>query len=216
MRIILNLSAADSSRNRYALVWGIPATLVGLLGLVLLVVSGNRQIREYHGVQSQVAEVRQREDELRKKEAGIRKDLEKPEYRAMLGEARFVNSLIDQKQLSLTGLAARIADLLPDEARLTGLALTSREGEMVVRMSISGKSEEAVETFLSDLEDAPDFKDVTIINQGFQEEGVQSGQVNIACTAHYLPGAAVAEPEVKSQEPEGAEKGKPKLPARTR
>ncbi len=216
MRITLNLSAADSTRNRYALVWGIPATLVGVLGLVLLGVSGNREYREFHGVQSQVAEVQQHEDDLRKKEAGIRKDLEKPEYRALLGEAKFVNTLIDQKQLSLTELSARIADLLPDEARLTGLALTSREGEIVVRMSISGKSEEAVETFLSDLEDAPDFKDVTIINQGFQEEGVQSGQVNIACAAHYLPGAAGAESEVKSQEPEGAEKPKPKLENRTK
>lgn len=189
MRITLNLSAADSTRNRYALVWAIPATLVGLVGLVLLEHAGVRVLHEYQGVQRQVAEVQQREDALRKKEAVIRKDLERPESREMLAQARFVNTLIEQKKLSLAELAARIADLLPDEARLTGLALTSKEGEMTVRMAITGKSEDAVETFLGNLEDAPDFKDVTIINQGFDEEGAQPGQVNIACTAHYLPGA---------------------------
>jgi hypothetical protein len=57
------------------------------------------------------------------------------------------------------------------------------------------KGEDAIETFLNDLEDAPDFKDVAIVNQGFQEEAVQGEQVNVICTARYLPEVDVSSEE---------------------
>jgi Tfp pilus assembly protein PilN len=189
MRINLNLAVAESVRDRYSLAWALPATLAGLLGLVLLAVSGVREFREYRAVRRQVAEVQQREGQLRAQGADIRRELEKPEFRELLRQARFINTLIDQKQLSPAALAARLADLLPDDARLTGLAVSWQGEDLVVRMGVSGKDEEAIEAFLGDLEDAPDFKDVTIINQGFEEVGAQPGQVSIACTARYLPGA---------------------------
>jgi heme exporter protein D len=189
MRITLNLSTADGSRGRYTLAWAIPATVVGLVGLLGLGVSLAREIREYRAVQRQVAEVQQREDQLRGQEAAIRKDLENPEYGELLRQARFVNSLIDQKQLSVTELAAQFADLMPEDARLNGLSLAAKGEDLMVHFTIAAKSEEAIETFLGDLEDAPDFKDVTIINQGFQEAGAQPGQVSVACAARYLPGA---------------------------
>jgi hypothetical protein len=81
---------------------------------------------------------------------------------------------------------------MPEDARLTGLSLTTPKGktsEYLLRMGISAKGEDSIETLLNDLEDAPDFKDVTIINQGFQAESAQAGQVNIVFTARYLPGA---------------------------
>jgi hypothetical protein len=53
---------------------------------------------------------------------------------------------------------------------------------------ITGKNAGAIETFLSNLEDSPSFKDVAIINEGFEEAGTVSELENIACTAHYLPG----------------------------
>jgi hypothetical protein len=189
MRITLNLSTADGSRGRHTLAWAIPATVVGLVGLVGLGISAAREIREYRAVQRQVAEIQQREDQLRGQESAIRKELDKPEHGELLRQARFVNSLIDQRQLSVTELVAEFADLMPEDARLSGLSLTAKGEDLVVRFNITAKSEEAVETLLGDLEDAPDFKDVTILNQGFQEEGAQPGQVSVACTARYLPGA---------------------------
>jgi hypothetical protein len=192
MRVTLNLAVAESARDRYALAWAVPATLAGLLGFALLGVYGIREFREYRAVRRQVVEVQQRQGQLRAQGAAIRRELEKPEFRELLRQARFINTLIDQKQLSPAALAARLADLLPDDARLTGLAVT-RQGEggedLIVRMGVSGKNEEAIEGFLGDLEDAPDFKDVAITSQGFEEVGAQPGQVSIACTARYVPGA---------------------------
>lgn len=191
MKITLNLSPAASVRDRYALAWAIPATLAGLAALVLLGRASLREFRDYRGFQRQLSEIQRRADDLHEQEVVLRNKFEDPAYREMFRRARFVNALIDQREVSLPELSARLAGLLPDEAYLTGLTLTSskKPGEdYEVRMSISAKNEDAIEAFLNDLEDSPDFKDVAITNQGFQEESAQAGQVNIICTVRYLPG----------------------------
>lgn len=206
MKITLNLSPAESARDRYALSWGIPATLIGLAALILL---GRASLREYHdylGIESQLLEVQKRTVDLRNQEVAIRKKLEDPVYSNLLVRARFVNKLIDQKELSLTGLSARLAGLLPEDAHLTGLALTSPKkpgDDYTVRLGITAKSEDAVETFINDLEDSPDFKDVAITNEGFQEQSTQGQQINLICTARYLPGAE-KELEEGNQAPEAS------------
>jgi hypothetical protein len=202
MRITLNLSPAASARDRYALAWAIPATLLGLAALVLLGRASLHEYRDYRGIQHQLTEVEARAEEYRSQEAAIRKKLEDPAYRELLIRAKFVNKLIDQRELSLTELSARLAGLLPEDAHLTGLALASpkKPGEdYVVRMGITAKGEDSVETFINDLEDAPDFKDVSILNQGFQEESSQAQQVNLICTARYLPGTDLSAEEPNAE-----------------
>ena len=194
MKITLNLSPAPSLRDRYALVWAIPATLVGLAVLVVLSRSSLREYREYQGNQEQIAKVQRRSEELSRRESDIRRKLEDPVYQKLLYRAHFVNKLIDERQLSLSDLSARLAGLLPEDAHLTGLALTPPKkpgDDYAVRLGITAKGEDAVETFINDLEDSPDFKDVAIINQGFQEDTSQGQQVNLICTARYLPGVDV-------------------------
>ncbi|MGO8790376.1 MAG: hypothetical protein ACLQVL_23750 [Terriglobia bacterium] len=206
MRITLNLSPATSLRDRYALTWAVPATLIGAIALVLLIRTSFRESRDYWGIQSQLTEVQLRSQELGKQEAAMRRKFEDPSYRELLGQAKFVNTLIDQKKMSLTELSARVAGLLPEDAQLTGLGVTAPKkpgDDYMVRLGINARSEDAVETFINDLEDSPDFKDVSIINQGFQEDSPQGEQVNVMCTARYLPGAEEAY-EAANQPPEAA------------
>jgi Tfp pilus assembly protein PilN len=195
MKVVLNLAIPPSARERYALYWAIPATLLGVTGLAFLLLFTVRSFREYKAVQKSVAEQQGRENTLRAQEMALRKQLEEPEYRRLLDDVQFVNALIEKKRVSLTGLAADITDLMPDEVRLTGLALAPEGQELAVRFVITGKSEEAIESFLSDLEDSPHFKDVAIVNQGFEQTGAASELENIACTAHYLPGESEASGE---------------------
>jgi Tfp pilus assembly protein PilN len=195
MKVELNLAIPPSARERYALYWAIPATLLGVTGLALLLLFTVRSFREYRAVQKSVAEHQGRENTLRDQEMALRKQLEEPQYRRLLNDVQFVNELIEEKRFSLTGLAADITDLIPDDVRLTGLALAPEGQELAVRFVITGKSEEAIESFLSDLEDSPHFKDVRIINQGFEQTAAASELENIACAAHYLPGESEASGE---------------------
>ena len=195
MKVVLNLAIPPSARERYALYWAIPATLLGVTGLAFLLLFTVRSFREYKAVQKSVAEQQGRENTLRAQEMALRKQLEEPEYRRLLDDVQFVNALIEKKRVSLPGLAADITDLMPDEVRLTGLALAPDGQELAVRFVIAGKSEEAIERFLSDLEDSPHFRDVAIVNQGFEQTGAASELENIACTAHYMPGESEASGE---------------------
>jgi len=206
MHITLNLAPAESARDRYALAWGMPVALAGAAVLVLAGRGALHEFREYRDVARQVAEARQHVGDLRAQEEAVRRNFAEPANGELLRRANFVNLLIDQRRLSVAELCARLAELLPRDARLTGLAL-SASGEAAngysIKLGIAAKSEEAVESFLNDLEDAADFREVAIINEGFLEESSQAGQVNITCTARYIPGSGIQTPAVRGQERRG-------------
>jgi hypothetical protein len=211
MKITLNLSPAASARDRFALAWAIPATLVGVAVLVLLGRASLREYREYQGIELQLAEVQTHADELRDQEAAIRRKLAYPAYRELFRRAQFVNKLIDEREVTLTEVSARLAGLLPEDAHLSGLALTPPKkpgDDYMLRIGILAKNEDAVDTYLNDLEDDPEFKDVSINNQTISEDSAQGQLLNLICTMRYLPGVA-EEAEGKSPEPEaGSEKPK--------
>jgi len=186
MRVTLNLSIAPSPRERYALAWAVPAVLVASAVLLFFVFSAVRNVRTSRSVHRSQAELQTRERQLRDRETALRRNLDQPQFRHVFREAEFVNGLIEERQFSLTELTVKVAKLLPPSVRLTGLALSRESGESILRFAVTGRNEEAVESFLSNLEDSPDFGDVTIRNQGLEEEGAGKGQVTLTCTARYL------------------------------
>ena len=188
MRVTLNLAIPPSARERYALLWAIPATLLGIAGLVLIILFSDRTYREYRVVHASVVRYQDRDNALRAQEMALRRVLEEPASRRLLNDVQFINALIEAKQVSLTSLAADITELIPDDVRLSALAMAPDGNELAVRFVITGKNAEAIERFLSDLEDSPHFKDVAIINEGLEETGANTELENIACTAHYVAG----------------------------
>jgi len=190
MKLTLNLSTTPSPHERYALAWAIPTAVIALAGLVLLSLLAVRNFREYRSVHRSVLESEQTEARLRTQEMALRRDLEQPQLQEVYRQAQFVNALIDQKQFSLTELTEKVSKLLPGDVRLTSLAFSRAEKDPVVRFTVAGNDEEAVETFLSRLEDSADFADVAILNQGFGQEGAGGGPVIITCVARYAGGRA--------------------------
>jgi hypothetical protein len=186
MKIDLNLAVAPSSRERYALVWAVPTTLAALVVLALLSLSALRTYREYRKVHASVEELRAQEAKSRQRESELRRDLERPQLREVFRSVRFVNGLIDEKQSTVSELVERVAKLLPPQARLVGLVMGESGGNTMVRVSVAGKSEEALEKFLSNLENSDNFSEVAIISQGFAPEGSEGEPVRIACSARYL------------------------------
>jgi Tfp pilus assembly protein PilN len=188
MRVSLNLAIPPSAHERYALLWAIPATLLGIAGLALVILFSVRSYRQYAAVHASVVRYQDRENVLRAQEMVLRRALEEPATRRLLNDVQFVNALIEAKQVSITGLAADITELIPDDVRLSALAMAPEGHELAVRFVITGKNAEVIERFLSNLEDSPHFKDVAIINEGLEETGANAELENIACTAHYVVG----------------------------
>lgn len=186
MKVTLNLSVWPGARERFALVWAIPTGLIALLVLAYFTLHAVRDFWKYGDVHALLSEQQEREVELQRREKNLKKELDRPQDRQVFREAQFVNTLIDRKQFSLTQLAEKVTKILPPQVRLTSMALAEPGGEPVVRFTIAGNSEEAIETFLGNMEDSSDFRDVAILNQGFEEEGSARGPVHIACTARYV------------------------------
>jgi len=188
MKVTLNLAIPPSARERYALLWAIPATLLGIAGLALIILFSLRSYRQYQVVHASVIIYQNRDNAVRAQEMALRRALEEPTNRRVLNDVQFINALIEAKQVSLTSLAADITELIPDDVRLSALAMQPDGHELALRFVITGKNAEAIERFLSNLEDSPHFKDVAIINEGLEETGTNTELENIACTAHYVPG----------------------------
>jgi hypothetical protein len=191
MKITLNLSIAPSPRERYALAWAAPTSVLAAAGLVLLSFLAVRNFREYRSARQARLDLQQVEAKMREQEAALKKNLERPQLREMYRQAQFVNSLISQKRSSLPELAEKVSKLLPGQARLDGLALTHSGNALTVRLAVAGTSEQDIEKFLGNLEDSADFADVTVLSQGVAPEPEEGGgrvPVTVVCTARYLGG----------------------------
>ncbi|MGA2075458.1 MAG: PilN domain-containing protein [Terriglobia bacterium] len=188
MRVALNLAIPPSARERYGLLWSIPATVLGIAGLVLIILFSLRSYRQYQVVHASVVRYQDRDNGLRAQEMALRRTLEEPANRRVLNDVQLVNALIEAKQVSLTSLVEDITELIPDDVRLSALAMAPDGHELALRFVITSKNAEAIERFLSNLEDSPRFKDVAIMNGGLEETGADTELENIACTAHYVVG----------------------------
>lgn len=186
MKIKLNLGVAATVRERFALAWSAPTALVALAIAVWLTFSALADLRATRGVEAKLVDAERREKELSQRELELRRSLERPEFRGTIGEAQFVNSLIETKRVLLSELAVKVAGLLPPEARLSALALTRSENDSAVRFEVAGKNAQALETFLGNLADSPDFEDAVITSEGFQRQNSTTGEVTVACSARYI------------------------------
>ena len=194
MKTTLNLATPPGWREQYGFRWAVPTTLAALAGLVLLGHGMTRNYRRYQSIEKQVSEVRGQEGNLKSKLESLELQMEAPEYRQMFQDTRLLNELITARQYSILGLAARVSALLPHDVRLDSLAVVRwhpEKGSVDVRLGIEGKDEKGVETFLTNLEGAPDFSDVVVRDTGVagdqNSSGGTNGNVLLMCTAHFSP-----------------------------
>ncbi len=185
MKVTLNLALLPSRRERYALSWTVPLTLLSAVGLVYIIHSGIGAIREYRHIQSDIVQMQDLNLKLKQQEKDLRQAVEQPDYRAVSGQAQYLNSLIEEKKVSAADLVMRIGELMPDDVHLSAMSLRQSKG-YVVSFSVVGKSEEALEKFLTALEDSPDFQDISVASEGFRAQSDNEGSVTITCTARYV------------------------------
>jgi hypothetical protein len=189
MRLELNLALHQSAHERYALYWATPVALGALVALVYLTASARRTIREYNRVRGSVAECQAQEGLLRAREMAALRKLQHPQFQGVLRQASYVNSLIDQRQLSFTALTAKLTGLLPADVRLTTLSLSEGSDGPWVRMTIESGTQEKVIAFVQSLEESPDFTEPAISSEDPGQESVEGtsgGVARVIWTARYV------------------------------
>jgi len=189
MKISVNLATMSSPRDRYALAWALPLTLAGAIGLVMLSYAAVRNYREYEKMRKQISALSLQKEHLFNKENVLKKELERPQEKTVYRKVQYVNGLIEKKRFSLTQVTESVNKLLPPTVRLSSMALThAKEAteSTQVRFIVVGKSEEALEAFLSNLEESPDFQEFTVSTQGFRHSDAPGAGVTISCMASYV------------------------------
>jgi hypothetical protein len=204
MRFNLNLAVHQSVHERYALYWAPVVVLGAVAALVYLTSVTARTVREYHRVLGSVKECQAQQGLLRDREQAALRRLQQPEFQHALRLANYVNSLIDRRQLSLTGLTAKLTRLLPADVRLTGLSLSHGSGGPFVRMAIESSNQEKVIAFVQNLEESSDFSEPAITSEDPGQAGeaaAPGGLARVICTARYSgwqDPEAPGEPEAES------------------
>ncbi len=206
MKVSLNLARAQGFRRRHLLAWSVPTLCVAGLLMLRMIVGAESNWQEYRTVRAAADKEAGRQYDLLTREAALHRKLDEPDNRALLNEVRFINDLIDQRRLSFGELTDKVTALLPPQARLAGLSMPDASGDPLVHFAIEGASEEPVETFLTNLENSPDFKDLIITNQGFEEKESGGAPVSITCNARYVGGRGELTPvPAKAAAPAGEE-----------
>ena len=185
MKIELNLAHAESPLERYLWSWSVPAIVFGTLFLIHSLVSAAHSLAEWRAVQRSVGQYQGQIAILRERETRALGALNQPAFRNLRSEAELINSLIDQRQVSLAEITLELTKLLPDQARLSGLSISQAGNEPQVLIKVEGKTEDAVYTFLENLEQSPKFQQPLVSHQAF-EKGLTNGDaVELTCTAFY-------------------------------
>jgi hypothetical protein len=195
MKISLNLATNPSLRDRYALPVSAPTTAIALVVLVFLTQSAWVNYKDYRAAQAQTADDARQQAALQQKEADLRHYLGQPKYSGTFREVKFVNALIAQKKLSVPGLFAKVTELLPVDVKLIRLLYAEGVDSATVRMEVNGRSQEALDEFMSGLEKSPDFADPAMLGEGFDKQNSSGagGGVTLNCQVRYLGAAPSGE-----------------------
>jgi hypothetical protein len=188
MKVNVNLARAQGFRQRHLVAWSLPTLAIAVILMLRMMVGAEANWREYRSVRASADKEAGRQMDMLTREAALHRKLDEPDNRALLNEVHFINELIDERRLSFGELTDKVTALLPPQARLAGLSMPDASGDPLVHFAIEGSSEEPVETFLTNLENSPDFKDLIITNQGFEEKESGGAPVSITCSARYVGG----------------------------
>jgi hypothetical protein len=159
-----------------------------LVALVCLTRSAIYNFREYGRVQRSLADYQAQQSRLRDREQAALHRLQQPQFQETLRKAKYVNTLIHRRRLSLTGLAAKLTRLLPADVRVTALSLLEGGEDPVVRMTIESSGQQKIIAFVQNVEGSPDFSDAVISSEEPGQQGnggTPGGAARMICTANY-------------------------------
>lgn len=186
MKIELNLARPPRRLDSSAIIWAPALIVIAALVLARILLSSWTAFGQFRQVHKSVLRYQAETAELQTKEAQAWQALHRPPVLRLYRQIGFLNSLIDEKKVSLSALASRVTRLLPTQTRLSSLAVGQAEaGGPLVQFSVEGE-QEGVYAFLSNLEQSPDFGAPAVKSEAIEQQGPDKGLVVLTCSAQYL------------------------------
>lgn len=131
------------------------------------------------GFRQQVDDALQRTDALRQKINAVDQDLKDFRIAGLRGELEYANALIKRRSLSWTRLFDRLEKLAPGEVRMIRISPVVREGLMQMSWRVEVPNQDAIRTFIDDLEKSPHFKEIRLISEIPSPDGGMYWELNL-------------------------------------
>jgi hypothetical protein len=186
MKVLVNLAIPPETSERYTLAYAIPVSLVALVLLAYFVSGVAHNVASYQKYQRSLLDLAGEQARWNETEKTLQESLNRPQPKNTIRAVKFVNTLINKKQFSLRQLIAKVNKVLPPIVHLEGLSFSPEAKDPMVRFTVVGKTQEAMEAFLSNLEDSKDFSNVTILNQGLADQAAGGTESTLSCSALYV------------------------------
>jgi Tfp pilus assembly protein PilN len=125
--------------------------------------------------------------DLRQQAAQLRASVDPQQVELASAGARQANDLIDRRTFSWTELLNRFETTLPDDVHLTAIRpRVDRDRGIVLRVSVTARSVDDVEEFMTNLGTTGVFPDVLVVEEHFDDDGLLQSMLEMG----YLPAAA--------------------------
>jgi len=186
MKITVNLATPPTFRERYGLVLGVPVLVFAIPLAGLLGHYARKNYREKVELARSLDKLQGRRAELADETRKLQSALRQPDIQGTLHEVEFVNTLIGRKRLSLSDLTTKIAALLPPDVRLANLVMLRSGNQSELRFQVAGRNEAALEEFMENLQDSPDFADPTFTAAGSEQQGSEAEETTLVCQTRYI------------------------------
>lgn len=149
--------------------------------------------------------------DLRQRATALRAQLRQDELEAVLAGAREANTLIDRRTFSWTELFNHLEATLPGDVMLTSVRPQVEPDGINVAIGVRGKSTEAVDRFLRQLEATGAFSQLLSQSETPDDDGL----LRVVIVGRYAPGGSKPGPEAQV-EAEGEAAALPPAPQEAR
>src|SRR5690242_1087304 len=185
MKITLNLAKAPTFRDRYAFTLAVPTLIAGLIVIAWFGRSAGKEYTEHSELQRAIGKLEVRRDQLAEQARELQSALGQPRALGTLRETEFVNALIERKRLSLADLTMHLAAVLPPDVRLSNLVLNRSGNGTDLRFQVAGKNEQALLSFIKNLQDSSEFSDPSFTAMAVEQQGPNAGEITIGCQTRF-------------------------------
>ena len=185
MRIGLNLGTNPLENHRRFLV---TAGAIALVGVVLLVVLGAHNYREWRVNRELREEVSTLQTEIRNLRAE-RTELERhfadPATALLLDRASFLNGLIVQRGFQWTQIFMDLERLLPTGVRVVNIAPRMEDGRVELKLVVGAVSDDDKNKFLQRLNESEAFRGYRVLNESRPKNPGELDRVMLELVTHY-------------------------------